>query len=136
MKPHRARILAMQAIYQAEFNNRAIDSLLAFDWIDYTLPQEERDFATQLIKGVAKNSENIDRLITKYSKNWDIKRISPVTRSIIRLSIYQLIHYNDIPFKVVINEALKLCQKYAEDDSGRFINGVLDAFYKGEIRKN
>lgn len=130
MKPQRARILAMQAIFQMDFQERPLKELLLFDWIDYEVPEDEKQFATQLIMGVIENSDIIDKIIVEYSRNWDISRISRVSKAILRISLYQLIGLKDeIPYKVVIDEAIRICKKYAEDDAGRFINGILDAYY-------
>jgi N utilization substance protein B len=130
MKPQRARILAMQAIYQMDFQKRSLKDLLLFDWIDYEIPADEKEFATQLVMGTLENSDIIDKTIVLYSKNWDISRISRVSKAILRISLYQLMDLKEeIPYKVVIDEAIRICKKYAEDDAGRFINGILDAFY-------
>ena len=135
MKPHRARILAMQALFQAEFQEKQIAELVKFEWIDYEIPESEQNFAIKIISGVKESLKEIDNLITEHSKNWDIERISPVNKSILRVSIYQLLYMKDeIPAKVIIDEAIKLAKEYAEDDSGRFINGILDACYKANMR--
>lgn len=135
MKPHRARILAMQALFQAEFQEKQTAELVKFEWIDYEVPESEQNFARKIISGVKESLKEIDNLITEHSKNWDIERISPVNKSILRVSIYQLLYMKDeIPAKVIIDEAIKLAKEYAEDDSGRFINGILDACYKANMR--
>lgn len=134
MKPHRARILAMQGIFQLEFHDTPYERLADFTWIDYKVPEEEAEFAWKLIKGVAENTESIDKAIEKYSKNWKIERISPVNKAILRISIFQLREMaGEVPYKVVMDEAIKLCNKYGEEDSSRFINGILDAYYRLEI---
>jgi len=134
MKSHRARILALQAIYQLQYNERDLKQLMTFDWIDYEIPEQEKAFAQKLIKGVLEYTEIIDKIIEKYSQNWKIERISPVSKTILRISIYQMkYHLNEIPHKVVIDEALKLSKKFGEDDSGRFVNGILDTYYHQEI---
>jgi len=130
MKPQRARILAMQAIFQMDFQKRSLNDLLLFDWIDYEIPADEKEFASDLVKGVLENSDIIDKTIIQYSKNWDISRISRVSKAILRMSLYQLMEMKaDIPYKVVIDEAIRVSKKYAEDDASRFINGILDAYY-------
>ena len=135
MKVHRARILAMQAIYQLEFNEKTMVQIAKLDWIDYAIPEKEKEFSMNLVKGVVENSETIDKAIKKYSKNWKIERISPVSKAILRLAIYQLHDMQELPFKSVIDEAVKLAKEYGEDDSDRFINGILDTYYKIEIKK-
>lgn len=131
MKPHRARILAMQAIFQKEFQNRPVEELEKFDWIDYPLPKDDRDFALLLLHTTLSNQETIDSLIKKYSEHWDFDRISAVNKAILRVSIAQLLFLAEkIPHKVTLDEAIRLAKEYAEDDSSRFINGILDKIYK------
>lgn len=126
----------MQALFQIEFQKKALNDLLKFDWIDYVIPDDEKKFAGNIIKGVLENSDTIDKIIRQYSKNWDINRISRVSKAILRLSIYQIMEMkNEIPFKVVIDEAVRLSKKYAEEDASRFINGILDTFYRQEIKE-
>ncbi|MDH4261669.1 MAG: transcription antitermination factor NusB [Spirochaetia bacterium] len=130
MKPQRARILAMQAIFQMDFQKRPLKDLLLFDWIDYEIPNDEKVFAAELVKGAIENSDIINETIIQFSKNWDIRRISRVSKAIITISLYQLMFLKDeMPYKVVIDEAIRISKKYAEDDAGRFINGILDAYY-------
>ena len=131
MKPHRARIFAIQAIYQTEFQHRTLDELTAYEWVDYEIPEDEKEFAAEIIKGVLENIKKLDDLIKEYSEYWDFSRISPVNKAILRVALYQLIEMKDtIPTKVVIDEAIHLGDEYAEKDSTRFINGLLDSFYK------
>lgn len=121
----------MQAIFQLDFNKRTLKDILRFEWIDYEIPDEEKEFAGKLIKGVVENTESIDKIIMQYSENWKMERISAVNRAILRISIFQLMHYRDVvPVKVTIDEAIKISKKYGDPDSGRFINGVLDAYRK------
>lgn len=136
MKPHRARILAMQAIFQCEYGEHSLEELLSFDWIDFQVPDGERELARKIISGVKENLEGIDNIIKQYSKNWEFDRISRVNRAILRISLGQFMYMADeIPEKVIIDEAIKLAKEYAEDDAGRFINGVLDAIFKNVERK-
>ncbi|MDH5717831.1 MAG: transcription antitermination factor NusB [Spirochaetia bacterium] len=131
MKPHRARILAMQAIFQTEIHQRDIEEISSFDWIDYEVPEDEKKFSLEIIKGVMENLESIDKIIIEYSKNWDFKRISMVSKAILRISLYQLMKMkNEISHKIIIDEAIKIAKEYAEEDSTRFINGILDTYYK------
>lgn len=128
MKPHKARILSMQALFQREFNERSLEELSHFDWIDYRPAQAEMKMATAIIEGVLQNFEEINDIIVHYSLNWDIKRISYVNRAILRISIFQMMQ-KKYPMKVIIDEAIKLAKGYAEDEAGRFVNGILDAYW-------
>jgi N utilization substance protein B len=87
---------------------------------------EIRDFATQLVKGTSQNLVQIDALIAEYSEHWDIDRMPTIDRSILRFAIYELLYRDDIPRKVVINEAVEMAHRFSTPDSGKFINGILD----------
>jgi len=135
MKPHRARIIAMQAVFQQEFNKKNFEELSRFVWIDYVIPEDERDYACKIIKGVLNHTENIDKLITIHSKNWKIERISSVSRAILRISIFQILYMaEELSVKIIIDEAIKIAKEYGEDDSTRFINGILDAINRDNIK--
>ncbi|MEP6937081.1 MAG: transcription antitermination factor NusB [Chthoniobacterales bacterium] len=85
-----------------------------------------REFAQPLIDGMATHLPEIDERIRRYSANFDFKRISPVDRNVLRLAIYEMLHRDDIPPVVSINEAIELAKMYGGPDSGRFVNGILD----------
>ena len=136
MKPHKARILAVQAIYQLDLQERSLEELLSFDWIDYKVPEDEKKFASDIIKGVRENLISLDKIIKEYSENWDFTRISYVNKAILRIALYQLIYMKDeIPAKVVIDEAIRLAKEFAEEESSRYINGMLDNYCKKNIKE-
>ena len=131
MKPQRARILAMQAVFQLDFHSRGLDDILRFDWIDYEIPPDEATYAGKLIKGVIEHTDEINIIIEKFSENWTMERISSVNRAILRISIFQMkFMQEEVPVKVVIDEAIRMSKKYGDLESSRFINGLLDAFRK------
>lgn len=131
MKPHRARVAAMQALYQDQFIERDWSEYGDFLWIDYQLPESEQKFALDIIKGVKENIELIDTQIKELSQNWDFSRLSYVCKAILRSSFFQLkFQQSEIPAKVIIDEAIKIAREFDESDSTRFINGILDAFLK------
>ena len=132
---HKARVIAMQALYQIDLTSVNIADALSFSWYDKVIEEEEKELATKLIKGVVKNWEVLDNIIKTYSVNWDFQRISVVNRCILRLSIYSLINQRDIPALVIINEALELTREFETESSVSFINGILDAVYKDELSK-
>ena len=85
-----------------------------------------QEFAQPLIDGMIANLPEIDDRISRYCANYDLKRISPVDRNVLRLAIYEMLHRDDIPPVVSINEAIELAKMYGGPDSGRFVNGILD----------
>jgi len=93
-----------------------------------------RMFAEGLIQGVLEHREALDETIRKYARNWDLKRMAVVDRNVLRLGIYEMNHREDIPPIVSINEAVDIAKKFSTDDSGRFVNGILDKV-KGDLMR-
>ena len=93
---------------------------------------EVRLFAEPLIRGTLGNRDAIDEQIKKHAKNWELHRIAAVDRNILRLAIYEMLHRDDIPPVVSINEAVDIAKKFSTQDSGKFVNGILDKV-KGEL---
>src|SRR5580698_7384352 len=96
---------------------------------------EARLFAEPLIRGVLEHREAIDEHIKKHAKNWDFHRIAAVDRNIMRLAIYEMLYRDDIPPIVSINEAVDIAKKFSTQDSGKFVNGILDKI-KGELSRS
>jgi N utilization substance protein B len=99
-------------------------------------PEEEaiRAFADPLICGTIEHRDEADGIITKHAKNWELHRIAAVDRNILRLAIYEMLHREDIPPVVSINEAVDIAKKFSTQDSGKFVNGILDKV-KGELMR-
>lgn len=102
-------------------------------WGQQTEPQpptteetEARLFAEPLIRGVIQHRDEIDERIKKHARNWDFHRIAAVDRNIMRLAIFEMLHREDIPPVVSINEAVDIAKKFSTHDSGKFVNGILD----------
>jgi N utilization substance protein B len=87
---------------------------------------EVRLFAEPLIRGTLEHRDEADAVIKKHAKNWDLHRIAAVDRNILRLAIYEMLHRDDIPPVVSINEAVDIAKKFSTEDSGKFVNGILD----------
>jgi len=125
-KRTQARGCALQILYQIDMTGDPNDVVAGRFWQDSEQDSEVRDFATQLVKGVHDNLEEIDALIAKYSEHWKIDRMPAIDRNILRSAIYELLYRADIPPKVAINEAVELAHRFSTPDSGKFINGILD----------
>ena len=87
---------------------------------------EMRLFADPLIRGVLEQRDQIDEHIKKHTKNWDFHRIAAVDRNIMRLAIYEMLNREDIPPVVSINEVVEIAKRFSTQDSGKFVNGILD----------
>ncbi|RMF67761.1 MAG: transcription antitermination factor NusB [Calditrichaeota bacterium] len=122
----RARELALQACYAEEMTRNPVNMIIE----DLILSQEDeediRGFAVQLFKCGAQRKQEADALIMEKAKNWDFTRIAILDKLIMRLAICEFLHFEDIPPKVSIDEAIELAKKYSTAKSGKFINGVLD----------
>jgi len=93
-----------------------------------------REFAEPLILGALEHRDEADEIIRKHAKNWELHRIAAVDRNILRLAIYEMLHRDDIPPVVSINEAVDIAKKFSTQDSGKFVNGILDKV-KGELMR-
>jgi transcription antitermination protein NusB len=128
-----SRELAVQFLYQWDTVVKyrpTVPELLKKFWTLPELDESAKKFAEQLIQGILEHQEAIDTKIKSYSENWDFHRIAVVDRNILRLAIYELLFRDDIPPVVSINEAIDLAKKFSTEDSGRFVNGVLDRVKK------
>jgi N utilization substance protein B len=85
-----------------------------------------RTFAANVLNGVISHQATIDEKITKYTANYELKRISAVDRNILRMAIYEMLYAIDVPPIVAINEAIDIAKKFGTEESGKFVNGVLD----------
>ena len=131
----KSREYALQGLYMFETVHTPADELARLEWVDKDISEDIRQFAVALIDGSLRNMDEIDELIKTYSKNWKFERLSAVDKSILRLSIYALIHLPDIPSAVTINEGIELGKIYGGESSGQFINGILDAIHKYELKR-
>ena len=91
-----------------------------------------RLFAENLVKGVLDQRDALDEQIKKYAQNWDLRRMAVVDRNVLRLAIYEMLHREDIPPIVSINEAVDIAKRFSTEESGKFVNGILDKI-KGEL---
>jgi transcription antitermination factor NusB len=139
-KRRRARELAIKVLFHMEFSPG--DANKAFDLISGSFGSSgsTEAFARRLVLGVCGEKEALDAFIRRSSRNWRLERMSRVDRIILRLGLFEMLHMEDIPPKVSIDEAVELGKIYGIEDSGAFINGILDNIYsnlkvKGAIEK-
>ena len=91
-------------------------------------------FSEPLIRGVIEHREKIDAEIQKHAKNWSLQRMAAVDRNVLRLAVFEMLHREDIPPIVSINEAVDIAKKFSTHDSGKFVNGILDQVRKELMR--
>lgn len=128
----RARECALQLLYQDEFHSPVTRTVaISHFWEDgegETLGSREevRDFTAFLVDGVREHQEELDGIIRRVARNWKLERMSRVDRNILRVATFELLYAEDIPPKVSLNEAIEIAKSYGAEDSGAFINGILD----------
>lgn len=129
---HLGRTIAIQTLYQWDFNDRKIDILEVLRQNRESFAPEFNDggFMEHLVKGVVEHIEEIDSLITKFAPEWPLDQITIVDRNVLRLGTYELRYDLEIPAKVAINESIELAKAFGGESSGKFVNGVLGAVYK------
>ncbi|MFI5401573.1 MAG: transcription antitermination factor NusB [Planctomycetota bacterium] len=126
-KRTRGRELALQLLYMVDA--RGDEALLGVDdFLTQEAPDETEahDFARQLLSGTLDKQEEIDTAISAAAQNWHLRRMALVDRNILRMAVYEMLHLKDIPAKVSINEAIELGKRFSTQQSGAFINGILD----------
>ena len=120
----------MVILYQIDFY---VKEGMSYD-IDEVIKENleiDNKFVRDVVYGVIKNIENIDKIITKYLDNWDLDRLGKTDKAILRLGTYEMLYY-DTPKVVVINEAVELSKKYSDDKIVKLINAVLDKIRDNE----
>ena len=128
-----ARECALQILYQYEMNPSALEQVLKDYWVQNPEFEEEvRIFAGRLVLGTTEHLKEIDGIIQRAADNWDLERMAVVDRNIMRFSVYELLFCDDIPPKVTINEAVNIAKKFSQEESGKFVNGVLDKINHSE----
>jgi N utilization substance protein B len=123
---HQGRELALQALYRIDICGGASNEDLRAFFDSFTADPSARRFAMQLIDGVAAEIPGLDAHISATLEHWSITRLSRVDHNILRLALFELLHMDEIPARVTIDEAIELAKSYGDHDSGRFVNGVLD----------
>jgi len=125
----KAREVALQVLYQMDISNVDVQEAIRLFWDNFEVPDNVNDFAVHLIEGTWNRIEGIDDVIRNCSENWSLERMAKVDKSILRMSVFELLYCDDIPPKVTLNEAIDLGKEYGSENSGSFINGILDALY-------
>jgi transcription antitermination protein NusB len=118
---------ALQFLYQAEFvGSRGREDLDRFWGHFHPEGPGAPAYLRELVAGVATHQEELDALIVRFSEHWRLERMTVVDRNLLRLAAYELLYQAKVPPKVVINEAVEMAKRYGSEDSGAFINGILD----------
>ena len=127
-KRREGREVALQLLFHWDLNVQqpVVGTELEMFWEFRPALPGVRTFATNLLNGVVAHQPTIDEKISKYTANYELRRISAVDRNILRMAIYEMFFAEDVPPIVAINEAIDIAKKFGTEESGKFVNGVLD----------
>ena len=125
----KAREFAMQMLFQWDMSQQDPAKLETKFWKSAKAADQTRAFAKRLFEGAARDAAALDEVIGKHCENWRLERLAAIDRAILRLAIYEMTA-SDTPPKVVLNEAVELAKKFSSEESGAFVNGILDSVHK------
>jgi N utilization substance protein B len=126
-----ARELALQTLYACESGDMGEwNVMLGRIALDSAVTDENRLYARNLVQAAVGNLATIDECLARHAANWELKRMAALDRNVLRLAVAELFYFTEVPFKVVIDEAVELAKTYGTDESGRFVNGILDSIHK------
>ena len=128
-----SRERALQVLFQWDIHGNT-EHWLADFWAHNPISPDARAFADRLVDGVMKERPELDKLIGTYATNWKVDRMPIVDRNILRAALYELLWMPEVPAKVTVNEAIELAKIFADDETKKFVNGILDNVIKGDPR--
>ena len=123
----RAREYALQLLFQIDLSGGPPEEVFHDFWSGQKAGQEVREFAQRLVRGVWREREALDGVIASCAEHWRLDRMATVDRNVLRIAVYEMMFETDTPAAVAIDEAIEVAKKFGGEDSGKFINGVLDA---------
>lgn len=122
---HRARIAALQALYEADTSPHAANEAIGRIAKEQDLPERSVEFATDLVQDVLAKRDEIDTMIARTAPAWPVDQLPAIDRNILRLAISEMLGNNGTPVRAAINEAVELAKSFGSENSAKFINGVL-----------
>lgn len=135
LKRRVVREKVLQALYAFELSQEPIQTIIETVVTDLQKQADSFDFAKRLILKIIECESDLDQLIQKHTEHWEFKRIAIIDRIILRMSICELLYFEDIPPKVSMNEAIEIARVFSTEKSDKFVNGILDAVF-AELKKD
>jgi N utilization substance protein B len=133
----KSREAVLQFLFQDDFKGFEVgfDQNLAQRFVDfcslYDVQKKARPYAVELLQGVYSKRPEVDAVITRHASNWRLERIDVTDRNVLRIAVFEMIHREDVPSEVAINEAVEIAKRFCAGESPSFVNGVLDAVKAG-----
>ena len=129
----KGRELAVQVLYQWDVHHGTSGWLDDF-WEQNKVHPEVRAFADDLVQGVIAHATELDAVIGRYAENWTVSRMAITDRTVLRVAVYELLYMPDIPGRVTLNEAIDIVKLFGDEQSGSFVNGILDRILREDSR--
>lgn len=126
-KRHQARIVALKSLYEVDLTGHSADAVVERRLLNAELSPELEALSRAMLNGTLAARDEVDALIHRLAPTYPVEQLAPVDRNILRLAIYEIIHDNNVPVRVAINEAVELAKEFGSDSSAKFINGVLSS---------
>ncbi len=123
---HKAREVALQMLYRLDVDDNDGPGSFEEDLQSLVPETDAYSYCSALLSGVFEKKAELDMTIEGCSENWSVQRMGIIDRNVLRIAVYELGYFGDVPYKVVIDEAIELAKRYGGADSGAFVNGVLD----------
>lgn len=126
-----ARDGAFKMLFQLDMNSNETEQALQDYFAEYNYTKSDKEYITDVVKGVLEHCEEIDAILSQAVKSWTLNRISKVDKAVLRLAVYEIYYREDIPESISIFEAVELAKIYDSPKAGGFVNGLL----RGVLRK-
>lgn len=123
MNRREAREKALQTLFQLDNIEIPVEEAMGF-----IMEDKKNQFYEKLVTGTMNHREEIDAALVKQLEHWSLDRLHKIERTVLRLAVFELLYNEDVPERVVMNEAIELCKTFGDEKSGRFVNGVLSKF--------
>ncbi|MBY0470672.1 transcription antitermination factor NusB [bacterium] len=131
---HLAREIALQILYEYDVGSFPtgveLDGAIHKHFEHFKVPEKLRDFAGELVRGTVQHREALDQTLEKHATHWKLSRMSVIDRNLLRMALYEMQNFKDIPASVSIDEAIELAKQFGSSESPSFINGILDAYHR------
>ena len=125
MQRREAREFLLSALYRCEFVPSTLEELL-----EDTDPEDQKSYIETIFNGIQERQPEIDRMLGEKTIGWKFERLAVLNRNILRLGVYELLYFDDVPPEVALDEAVELAKKFGTEQARKFINGILDRIWK------
>jgi len=125
MQRREAREFLLSALYRCEFLPATLEEMF-----EETDPEDQRAYIETVYKGIHARQDEIDHMLGEKTIGWKFERLALLDRNILRLGVYELLYFDDVPPEVALDEAVELAKKFGTEHARKFINGILDRIWK------